>query len=1464
MLVALIQTNKVQAQTPTLTYPAPLSEYSPGQAIDFDVDLYSNGLIDQLCAVRYYIYKDDMTTPLATVTPYGTISYTVRGQGTNYVTNAITDGQGFIEVEALNDDLQAFTLGIFDNYCVDRDRPINIDMNFTTPGSYRFTVEIVSCSNNGVSTGTTFTATSCDGLVHTDSVSDTCETPVVLNTYNIDFTVKAPQVVYSALNPSFNTGDNISTSALVYSNGLVDELCGVRYAIYKDNATTPIDSVNDYGTVTYTVRGQGTALITTPLKAGQGYIEVSALNDTLQAFTLGIFDNYCIDRNRPIDIDMNFTVPGNYRFEAEIVSCGNAGISAGTTFTDQNCGGTLHTDSVAEECLNPVTLAQEEVETTVCGESELAYVSGLTNYTPGDSVELIYSLGDFDDAINATQLPAWLTYTIDNVAHTLTLEGAAPASNGVATTSFTITTASTINPSTCPTASVVQNINITAPSVTYSPVDVMYNTSEDISTTALVFSNGMVDELCGVRYSIYKDNATTPIDSVNDYGTVSYTVRGQGTTMVTNPIKAGQGYIEVYALNDTLQAFTLGIFDNFCLDRDRPIQIDMNFTVPGNYRFEAEIVSCDNAGTSTGTTFTDINCGGTVHTDSVAEECLNPVTLAQEEVETTICGEAEIAFVSGLTNYTPGDSVEFIYSLGDFDDAIDASQIPAWLTYSIDNATHTLTLEGVAPASDGVETSNFTIETASTINPASCPTASVVQNIIITAPSVTYTPINVMYHTSENISTSALVYSNGMVDELCGVRYAIYKDNSTTPIDSVNDYGTVTYTVRGQGTTLITTPLKTGEGYIEVIALNDTLEAFTLGIFDNFCINRNRPIDIDMNFTVPGNYRFEAEIISCGNAGISAGTTFTDINCGGTLHTDSVAEECLNPIVLTEGEVETTICGEASIAYVSGDLNYFPGQPVEIIYSVGNFDDGIDNTNLPTWLGFIADTSNNTITLTGIAPAYDALTPSYSFALNTTSSTNPATCPTATTNLSIVVNEGPEIEFTSINAVYNVGDSIYTTASIYSNGYVDELAAVEYDIYHNATLVNQVSDYGYMDYNVRVSGTNYDTTAIETGSGFITMSPVSDTLSAFTLGIFDNTCVNRNRPVNLFLTFDVPGEYVFNTELVSCANQGTATGTSFVATNCDNLIHYDSVAEDCLGPEMLFAETIGFTVCGESSIAYESGSDIYCAGTEIDLVYNVGDFDDGLNTTNLPSWMTYSVNATNHTISLHGTVPEYDQLNPTYTITLSTTSSENPAACPNASMVQTITVKESYRDTITEVICEGDSVVVGTTAYYTEGIYPNTLTAVNGCDSVVVLDLTVNPTVYSEFTVVTDSASYTWNSVVYDESGDYTQTLTSNITGCDSIVTLHLTITIGIDELNNTILSVYPNPTDNFVYVETVAKTGSQCMIEVHDVYGRVISSTEITENKTMIDLSNLASGAYFLKVMDGEKITGTAFVTKQ
>ena len=62
------------------------------------------------------------------------------------------------------------------------------------------------------------------------------------------------------------------------------------------------------------------------------------------------------------------------------------------------------------------------------------------------------------------------------------------------------------------------------------------------------------------------------------------------------------------------------------------------------------------------------------------------------------------------------------------------------------------------------------------------------------------------------------------------------------------------------------------------------------------------------------------------------------------------------------------------------------------------------------------------------------------------------------------------------------------------------------------------------------------------------------------------------------------------------------------------------------------------------------------------------------------------------------------------------------------------------------------------------------------------LHLTINKTVYEEVTV-TECYAYDWNGVTYTESGNYTYT-TVAANGCDSIVTLHLTITAETPEEN--------------------------------------------------------------------------------
>ena len=42
-------------------------------------------------------------------------------------------------------------------------------------------------------------------------------------------------------------------------------------------------------------------------------------------------------------------------------------------------------------------------------------------------------------------------------------------------------------------------------------------------------------------------------------------------------------------------------------------------------------------------------------------------------------------------------------------------------------------------------------------------------------------------------------------------------------------------------------------------------------------------------------------------------------------------------------------------------------------------------------------------------------------------------------------------------------------------------------------------------------------------------------------------------------------------------------------------------------------------------------------------------------------------------------------------------------------------------------ICDGDGVVVGSSVYTSTGIYNDTLTALNGCDSIVITSLNVIP-----------------------------------------------------------------------------------------------------------------------------------------
>ncbi|MEY4521491.1 MAG: Internalin-J precursor [Bacteroidota bacterium] len=109
--------------------------------------------------------------------------------------------------------------------------------------------------------------------------------------------------------------------------------------------------------------------------------------------------------------------------------------------------------------------------------------------------------------------------------------------------------------------------------------------------------------------------------------------------------------------------------------------------------------------------------------------------------------------------------------------------------------------------------------------------------------------------------------------------------------------------------------------------------------------------------------------------------------------------------------------------------------------------------------------------------------------------------------------------------------------------------------------------------------------------------------------------------------------------------------------------------------------------------------------------------------------------------------------------------------------------------------------------------------------------------------------TYTWpvNNQTYTQSGTYSDTLV-NAAGCDSIVTLNLTLSYtGINELNASQLVVSPNPTKDNFSISGLELLGTITSLEIKDAAGKVVKVLDPTA--TNFSSVGLKAGVYFLAV---------------
>jgi hypothetical protein len=101
-------------------------------------------------------------------------------------------------------------------------------------------------------------------------------------------------------------------------------------------------------------------------------------------------------------------------------------------------------------------------------------------------------------------------------------------------------------------------------------------------------------------------------------------------------------------------------------------------------------------------------------------------------------------------------------------------------------------------------------------------------------------------------------------------------------------------------------------------------------------------------------------------------------------------------------------------------------------------------------------------------------------------------------------------------------------------------------------------------------------------------------------------------------------------------------------------------------------------------------------------------------------------------------------------------------------------------DTIAAEICSGDSFVFHTQAYYSTGTYYDTLhgAAIHGCDSIVAIQLhTFSPATKNIHATICQGSYYIVSADTFRSAGTFIDTLRGRaVHGCDSTVTLYLTV----------------------------------------------------------------------------------------
>ena len=337
--------------------------------------------------------------------------------------------------------------------------------------------------------------------------------------------------------------------------------------------------------------------------------------------------------------------------------------------------------------------------------------------------------------------------------------------------------------------------------------------------------------------------------------------------------------------------------------------------------------------------------------------------------------------------------------------------------------------------------------------------------------------------------------------------------------------------------------------------------------------------------------------------------------------------------------------------------------------------------------------------------------------------------------------------------------------------------------------------------------------------------------------------LNINPIYNTELSATICEGQVYTENNFNVSEAGVYTQTLTAVNGCDSIVTLT------LNVNPIFNTELIAIIC-EGQVYTENNFNISEAGVYTQTLTSVNGCDSIVTLTLniLPSYNT----------NLTATICQGSELNISgFNVTEGGVYTQNLTSVNGCDSIVTLTVTElpTVHTDLTLTICEGSSLNFSGFNISEAGIYTQTHTSVNGCDSIVTLTVTEYP-IFDTTINATINPGETYAEFGFNESeaGTYVQNLQS-INGCDSTITLVLSVNSSLLDIEETEISLYPNPTKSKItFSQAIEK------VEVIDLTGKTILT--FTNAKT-INIESLPNGAYYLRLTNEEK-TSMQKVIKQ